>query len=172
MKNSKKQLAEIEREKTFETDGKFGRICDIVCKNARSRYYKVSEQNEDDCFVKCLINGSISYESAEVKTNGGRIEKCLNELLNGNDMLFIYRMKICNKNTQYIERNVDFRIGWFSDFYKILVACNAIKNTNGRNPELAIQPTSKKLFIALDSYGVPFDNENTYILNGKEITIA
>jgi hypothetical protein len=172
MKNSNKQNAQIAIELENAHNGTFGRVSEIIAKNSRSKHFKVSEQNEDDCFVKCLINGSISYESAEVKTNGGRIEKCLNELLNGNDTLFIYRMKICNKNTQYIERNVDFRIGWFSDFYDILVACNAIKNTNGRNPELAIQPTSKKLFIALDSYGVPFDNENTYILNGKEITIA
>ena len=169
MKNSNKQNAQIAIELENAHDGTFGRVSEIIAKNSRSKHFKVSEQNEDDCFVRFLEDGKIVYKNAEVKTNGGRIQRSIENLENGIDDIFIYRMRVCNKGTSYLTRTVDFRIGFFSDFYEMLAECGAIKQTNGKYNELAIQCTSKKLFIALDNYGVPFDNELTYTIENGVI---
>ena len=169
MKNSKKQNAQIAIELANAHDGTFGRISEIIAKNARSKHAEVAKQNEDDCFVRFLEDGKITYKSAEVKTNGGRIQRCLEHLANGTDDIFIYRMRVCNSGTSYLTRTVDFRIGFFSDFLEMLKECGALKQTNGKNNEVAIQCSNKKLFIALDSYGVPFDNENTYTIENGVI---
>jgi hypothetical protein len=47
-------------------------------------------------------------------------------------------------------------------FLAILEECNATKSTNGTNPEVAIQVTSKKLFIALSEYTLTYDPNHRY----------
>lgn len=163
MKNNAKQIANaIKRAENLRDDGRYGRAFEILCSRALSKKNEVARQNEADCRVKCEVNGKIVYRSAECKTNGGRIEKLINALENGKDTLFIYRLDVCNSSTQNMRRYIPARIGYFSDFLEMLEECGALKNTNGKNPEVAIQCSSKKLFIALESYGVPFDNEAVY----------
>ena len=48
-------------------------------------------------------------------------------------------------------------------FLAILEECGAVKNTNGKQPEPAIQVTSKKLFIALEGYTLRYDPNKRYL---------
>lgn len=162
MKNNTKQIENANaRRANYRDDGRNGRAFEILCSRAGSRKNEVAAQNADDCKVKCIVNGKVKYIAAECKTNGGRIEKQIRALRNGHDTLFIYALDICNKGTNNLRRRVKPRIGYFSDFLAICEECGALKSTNGTNPEIAIQASSKKLYIALDGYGVPFDNEKT-----------
>jgi hypothetical protein len=49
-----------------------------------------------------------------------------------------------------------------SVFLAILEECGALKSTNGANPEIAIQATSKKLYIAMSEYTLTYDANRRY----------
>ena len=53
-------------------------------------------------------------------------------------------------------------------FLATLEECGALKQTNGKNNELAIQATSKKWYERVQNLGQPFDPERAYTLEELE----
>ena len=136
--------------------GAYGRIKEIL--NGKSTYshqVNFAKQGKADAFVK--IDGK-RYK-AEYKTNGGRI----GSLLSKNAPLYVvYEMDICNAGTSHIRRVVEPKVIKTEIFIAILQKCNAIKDTNGKNSEPAIQVTSKKLFEAMTKYTLVYDANHDY----------
>lgn len=124
--------------------GAAGCIREIVNgKSDGSKQTTVSKQGKADCFVYI---GSRRYK-AEYKTNGGRI----GSLFEKNAPKFVvYELDICNSSTSNKRRQLEPVILRTETFIAILQECNAIKSTNGKHPEPAIQSSSLKMFEALE----------------------
>ena len=139
--------------------GAWGRVFELECANTYSRKTRVSKQGETDTYIRF----EKGYYKAECKTNGGRIES----LYAKNAPKFvIYRMDFMQKHKAgktakaWDEvRTVDAVVVPTSVFLNALERFNAIKSTNGRNPERAIQVSSKKFYEWLCDYPI------TYIKN-------
>lgn len=155
---------EIERHASNTIDdGRYGRVFELECARASSRKCRVSKQGEADVYIKY----GKGYVKAECKTNGGRIES----LLNGNNTakFVIYRLdftqkhKACKSKPAWEEvRHIEPVIIPTELFIKALRKFGAIKSTNGVNPELAIQPSSKKWYEWLKDYPVEYHNDWDY----------
>lgn len=137
-------------------DGAAGRIKEIC--NGKSHYStndNFSKAGKADCFV--YVDGK--RFKAEYKTNGGRISN----LYGKNAPRFVvYEMDVCNSGTSHQRRIVEPRILRTQLFIQMLEECNAIKSTNGDNPEPAIQVTSKKLYLKLTAYELRYDCNGRY----------
>ena len=160
--NSSNQLKMLKMQKYFNgrmgDSGWFGRITEIFSHTVKSRKSWVALQGRDDSHIKFKKNGKIQYLPIEVKTNGGRISS----LYERNAPKFIvYSLNINNSLTKE-PRIVEPVIMRTQDFLQLLTECNAIKNTNGTNPELAIQAISKKLYIRLLEYPISYDRDAIY----------
>ena len=155
---------EIERHaNNIIDDGRYGRVFELECARASSRKCRVSKQGEADVYIKY----GKGYVKAECKTNGGRIES----LLNGNNTakFVIYRLdftqkhKACKSKPAWEEvRHIDPVIIPTELFIEALRKFGAIKSTNGVNPELAIQPSSKKWYEWLKDYPVTYHTDKGY----------
>lgn len=143
-------------------DGKFGRIFELFNATANSRKTHVSTAGETDNYIKWKGENKTVNRPAESKTNGGRIGEMIKRLESGKDTFLIYSMDICNSSTSGIRREIAPIICLFSVFYKCLLDCNAIKRTNGKQDEFAIQVSSKKLFERLSVYSLSYDPNRTY----------
>lgn len=157
------EKTELERWRKFNAmrhfnsnnDGAMGIIKEILDKSPRSKSTNFSKQGDADCYV--YVDGS--RFTVERKTNGGRI----GSLLEKNAPKYVaYSMDVCNAGTSYKRRKTETKIFKTSTFLQILDECGAIKSTNGKNPELAIQVTSKTLFIAIEEYGLTYDCTRKY----------
>jgi hypothetical protein len=136
-------------------DGACGRIEDILAKSVNSTICNFSKQGQADCFV--WVDGK-RYK-AERKTNGGRV----GELYGKKPPKFVvYSMDVCNSGTGQLRRVIAPIVMTTIQFKAILEDCNALKSTNGKNPEIAIQVTSKALFIALSDYTLTYDPARQY----------
>ena len=123
-------------------DGAIGRIKDILSKSENSTILNFSKQNQADCFI--WVDGS-RYK-AERKTNGGRIGELYGKKA---PKFVVYSMDICNSGTANLRRVVEPIVLTTVDFIALLEKCKATKSTNGKNPEVAIQVTSKALYLEL-----------------------
>lgn len=149
-----------------DTCGWFGRIVEVASHTTRSNKTRVARQGKNDTCVKLAINGKVRYIPAEVKTNGGRI----GSLFQSNAPKFvIYSLNLCNSTTGNLPRKLAPVVLTTEDFLAVLEDCNAIKNTNGTNPEAAIQPSSKKMFVRL-SEATKFEADRVYTL--EEISLG
>ena len=149
-------------------DGAAGRIFELSCASTYSRKTRVSKQGQADVFIK--------YErgnyAAECKTNGGRIAN----LRKRNAPKFvIYRLDFvqkhkAGKNTEAYdeERHIDPVLIPTAVFLAALDRFGATKSTNGKHPEEAIQPSSKKFFEWLLDWPIPFDPSLTYTADDFE----
>lgn len=148
-KTSKARAEEMKRlfaNRCSDTCGWFGRLVEVSNHTKTSRMVKVARQGKNDTVVKLEVNGKVKYIPAEVKTNGGRIGSLLDAKA---PMFVVYSMNICNSATTNMVRKIKPKVMLTSDFIEVLKACNAIKNTNGNNPEPAIQVSSKKMYYQL-----------------------
>lgn len=135
--------------------GAYGRIREILSKSAHSKQVNFAKQGKADCFV--WVDGK--RYAAECKTNGGRI----GSLYGKNAPQFVvYSMDICNAGTSNIRREIKQVVMKTTMFIAIVEGCGAVKNTNGKQPEPAIQVTSKKLFEALERYTLRYDPNRRY----------
>lgn len=156
---AEKMLAYSQNEKD---DGAFGRIVELASHTEKSRKTRVSKQGEKDTSIKFSVNGKTRYISAEVKTNGGRIEG----LYSPNAPKFvIYSMNVCNSLATY---NTSKKVFPTVIFLEMLETLNAIKSTNGTNPERAIQAVSKKLYTAVSDWSIEYNPNATYTADDFE----
>lgn len=136
--------------------GAYGRIIEISSHTAKSRKISVASQGKRDTSVKMLVNGKIRYIAAEVKTNGGRIENLYKK---GAPRFVVYSM---NFHNSLAARELAPILIEREKFLQVLQECGAIKSTNGKNPEHAIQVTSKKLYLRLADYPIPYEPDTVY----------
>lgn len=163
---TKAALERVEKMRVYaendNDDGAFGRIVELASHTEKSRKTRVSKQGEKDTSIKFAVNGKIRYIPAEVKTNGGRIEG----LYAPNAPKFvIYSMNVCNSLATY---NTAKKLFPTAIFLEMLETLNAIKSTNGTNPERAIQAVSKKLYTAVSDWPIEYDPNATYTADDFE----
>jgi len=138
--------------------GWYGRIVELSSHTGKSRKIRVAKQGKADTHIKLEKNGKIRYLPCEVKTNGGRISS----LYEKNAPKFvIYSMNVSNSLCKE-PRIIPPVVIKTSDFLQLLEDCNAIKNTNGKNDELAIQAISKQLYQRLLDYPILYDENAIY----------
>lgn len=144
-------------------DGAHGRAFELECASAYSRKTHVGLNGEADVYVK-VGKGTVK---AECKTNGGRIES----LLNGSNKAkyVIYRLDLTiehkagkTKPAWTEHRHINPVIIPTELFLEALEHFGAIKNTNGNNPERAIQVSSKKWYEWLLDYPMTYKPELRY----------
>lgn len=169
-KYEKMRMSEIERhtKNINHDDGAQGRIFEIECASKNSKKTRVSKQGETDIYIH--IGTKNSNIKAECKTNGGRIES----LINGTNKakFIIYRMdytikhKASKTKPERIERRFVSPVVIPTEiFINALRRFNALKSTNGKNPEIAIQVSSKKFYEWLLDWPIPFEAETIYTID-------
>lgn len=163
-KNEKLRLAEIARHTANSAydPGAMGRAFELSCARVNSHKTKVSKQGEADTFIKYCAG----YVKAECKTNGGRIEALYSK---GAPRFVIYRLDFVQKHKASKSkpaweehRHIDPVIIPTAIFLATLESLGATKNTNGKNPETAIQVSSKKWFEWLEQWPVEFHTDWDY----------
>lgn len=136
-------------------DGAVGRIREIIDKSTFSTACNFARQGKADCFVWV---GGKRY-NAERKTNGGRVGSLYGTKA---PKFVVYSMDVDNASTAHQRRVIEPIVMKTSLFLAILEENGALKSTNGTHPELAIQVSSKKLFLALQEYTLTYDANRRY----------
>ena len=163
-KYEKIRLTEIERHTAnrVNDNGAMGRAFELTCARANSRKVRVSKQGEADVYIKF----GKGFVKAECKTNGGRIEALY---ANGAPRFVIYQLDFTQKHKAgkskpawEENRHVEPVIIPTHIFLGVLENLGAIKSTNGKNPELAIQVSSKKWYEWLEQWPVEFHPDWDY----------
>ena len=138
-------------------NGALGRAFELACASEYSRKTRVSKQGQADVYIK-FERGTVR---AEVKTNGGRIEGLRSSSA---PRFVIYRLRFVQKHKAgkhteaYDEvREIDPVLIPTEVFLAALDRFHATKSTNGKNPEEAIQVSSKKFFEWLLDWPIPYD---------------
>lgn len=139
-------------------DGKKGKAFELENARRGSKKIYVAKAGEADGCAKFRINGKIKYVKVEFKTNGGRVEDI------AKSEFCVYRLDICNSSTSNIRRYVDPVIIPSKVFLDYLYANNLVKaiNRNGMLDGYGIQASSKKLYLALQDWCIPYDKDTVY----------
>lgn len=160
--------AEIERHtNNLADDGRNGRAFELRCARANSRKVRVSKQGQNDCYTLFENeNGKRYAVPFEAKTNGGRIGDIIARVDSGKDGFVVYELDYTASTTKNQRRYVPAVIMPMSLFIQMLRECNAIKavNKNGVQVDWAVQPSSKKMYLRLLDYPIPFDTETVYTM--------
>ena len=138
--------------------GAIGKIRELESVTPSSRKTAVALQGEADIYIH--VGSKRSNVPAERKTNGGRI----GSLRKADAPRFVvYSMdwtmhhKAGKKTEAYDERReIDPVLIPTAVFLAALDRFNATKSTNGKNPEEAIQVSSKKFFEWLLDWPIPY----------------
>ena len=163
-KTERIRFAEIERHTANRAhdNGAMGRAFELSCARANSRKTRVSKQGEADVYIKF----GKGYVKAECKTNGGRIEALYAK--NAPRFViyqldFVQKHKASKSKPEWEEsRHIDPVIIPTHIFLKVLETLGATKSTNGKNPEKAIQVSSKKWYEWLEQWPVEFHTDWDY----------
>lgn len=142
-------------------DGAKGRIFELLCATKHSHKTCVSVQGKADTFIK-YGKGSVP---AECKTNGGRIENLRNSKVKFviYYMNFTQKHKATKKSPAWEEkREIKPVLIPKEIFLAALDRFGATKSTNGRNPEEAIQVSSKKFYEWLLEWPIPYEPNTCY----------
>lgn len=146
--------------------GAYGRIAELASHTDKSRKVKVATQGKADTSIKLEVNGKVRYVPAEVKTNGGRIASLMAK---GAPKYVVYSLDFVQKHKASKsrdaweeERHIDPVVIPTATFLEMLAKCNAIKSTNGANPEPAIQVSSKRLYEILLDWPIPYEPDTVY----------
>lgn len=138
-------------------DGALGRAFELSCASTYSRKTRVSKQGQADVFIH-FERGNYP---AECKTNGGRIESLRKSKA---PRFVIYKLdfvqihKACKSKPEWREeRHISPVIIPTQVFLAALDRFGATKSTNGKNPEEAIQVSSKKFYEWLLDWPIPYE---------------
>lgn len=140
--------------------GAYGCIDELLSASKASKKTAISKQGETDIYIRVCKDGKISNQKAERKTNGGRIGDLLNGISKAK--YIVYSMDICNAGTSHKRRVTEPKVFSVERFLELLEECNAMKNTNGNHPEMAIQATSKSLYLAMLEEGETFEPSKVF----------
>lgn len=139
--------------------GALGKIAELEGVTADSHKTDVSGANEVDFYVH--IGSKYNNTPAERKTGGGRIAALRKPGAPAYvvySMDFIQKHKACKTGPAWDERRIiDPVIIPTAVFLAALDRFGATKSTNGKNPEEAIQVSSKKFFEWLLDWPIPFE---------------
>lgn len=166
-KQDKKRIAIALKmiEKDYKGDGLLGCLIELFSCSEKSPKMKVSAQGEKDSRLRFRNgNGNIDYIPIEVKTNGGRIANMCGAYT-VYCLAFTQKYKPSKSNNwqgaeeRRVIKPVVIPTKLFLDF---LYDNGIVKSTNGKQPEPAIQPSSKKLYEALMAWPIVYDRKATY----------
>lgn len=148
----------------YRGDGIYGAITELFCCPERSNKIKIATQGKNDSNVRFAnYKGDVRSIPVEVKTGGGRIEN-----MTGKYIIYTYCYKQKRKADKthdtewYIEKEVDPIIVPLKMFVDFLYKHKAVKCTNGKQPEMAIQPSNKALYEACKAWAVKYDRTKVY----------
>lgn len=150
-KAEKARIAEMEYYASRTNfSGAAGCIFELECASKYSRKTAVGKQGQTDVYVR--VDGK-NYK-AECKTNGGRVESLFTGENRSRFVIyrldFVQKHKATKKHEAYDEvRHADAVILPTEVFCEALRFFGALKSTNGTNPELAVQPSNKRLWLWL-----------------------
>lgn len=137
-------------------DGARGRIFEITCASVHSRKTRVSKQGQADIYIH-FERGNYA---AECKTNGGRIgslRKPKAPRFVVYQLDFVQKHKASKTRDAWEEvRHVPAVLIPTEVFLAALDRFGATKSTNGKNPEEAIQVSSKKFYEWLLDWPIPY----------------
>lgn len=149
-------------------DGAAGRVFELECAAPNSRKTAVAKQGAVDVY----INYGGGHVAAECKTNGGRIESLYHAKA---PRFVIYRMDWTQKHTAgkttaawEEKRYIEPRVIPTDLFLATLERIGAIKSTNGKNPERAIQVSSKRFYEWLLDYPITYTPGMNYTADDFE----
>lgn len=131
-------------------DGGLGMALELWSAGLYSRKTEVSKQGRVDVYVRVRSNEKIGSYKAECKINGGRVGALYAK---NAPKYIIYALALDNSTADYIMYPKIYRT---ADFLEALETYGALKSTNGRNPEPAIQCSSRKLWKWLEENGQDF----------------
>ena len=139
-------------------DGKKGKAFELENARKGSKKVYVAKAGEADGSAKFRINGKIKYVKTEFKTNGGRVEDIAKA------EFCVYRLDICNSSTSNKRRYVESVIIPSKVFLDFLYTNNLVKaiNKHGKLDGYGIQASSKKLYLALLEWCIPYDKDTIY----------
>lgn len=142
-------------------DGRFGRAFEVECQGHYSRKTGVAVAGKADIHI--LID--MMPRPAECKTNGGRVESLYAE---GAPKWVIYRMDAKQKRHSkalgefYVNWEVPAKVIPTNVFLAALERHNAVKSTNGTNPERAIQVFNRGFWEWLRAWPIEFEKGRNY----------
>lgn len=158
---NKTRLAEMQKHfaNRFHDDGFFGRIEELASVANGSRKKAVSKQGQKDGYFHAVRhdadgNKHFGNYAFERKTNGGRIGRFFDM---EDTRYIVYSIEVHNKLSDFSCPPILVRK---DTFYCALKACKAIKSTNGKKPENAIQVSSRKLWEFCRQYAERFGTFN------------
>lgn len=168
-KYEKMRIEKIEKYRNnIKDSGRFGRIAELESVTKNSKKISVALNGETDIYIH--IGTKNNNTGAERKINGGRVES----LLTGSNKskYIIYSMdytikhKACKTKPERIEQRIISPVVIPTEtFINALKRFNALKSTNGKNPEMAIQVSSKKFYEWLKEWPIPFSPELVYTID-------
>jgi hypothetical protein len=82
--------------------------------------------------------------------------------------LFFLLLQLSNAGTNNARRVIEPIVMRTEKFLAILEECHATKSTNGKNPEVAIQASSKVLYMALSNYTLAYSATTRYTADDFE----
>lgn len=136
--------------------GRFGRIEELLSARSKSRKNAVGRYGENDNYIK--VDGK--YIACECKTNGGRIANLYTPKA-PRFIIYTLDLTITHKDGT-TERRQAKKVIETGLFLLFLSRYKLIKSTNGKNPEPAIQCSSKKLYTALLNYPIDYIKDYDY----------
>ncbi len=131
-----------------------------------SRKYYVSQR-----IIDCYANIDGKTTNCERKTSGGRIEALERSTMKYvvYSMDFNQKHKASKKHGEYIEyRRIEPVIIPRTVFLNALYRFGAIKSTNGKRPERAIQVSNKPFYEWLKEWPIPYDKYALYLSSDFE----
>ena len=162
------EKAEYHAQQDYHNDpkhnGSNGIRFEYECHSSRAKRTDVGKNPNDDITVYIDIGGGYCRaEKAECKTGGGRVNHIMDAVNRGEDFIVIYELNIKNSTTgnKFIYHKAVYL--YASEFIKMLTECNALKTIYKKHEYdgIGIQPSSRKLWKALDRY--PTYEKNTFL---------
>lgn len=155
----------------FKGDGLLGCLIELFACSEKSPKMKVAAQGEKDSRLRFRNgNGNIDYVPIEVKSNGGRIAH-MSGSYTVYCLAFTQKYKPSKSNNwqgaeeRRVVKPVVIPTKIFLDF---LYDNGIVKSTNGKQPEPAIQCSSKKLYEALKAWPIVYDRKAIYCADDFE----
>jgi hypothetical protein len=158
-------------EEDYKGDGLLGCLIELFACSEKSPKMQVSAQGKADSRIRFRnSNGNIDYIPIEVKTNGGRVAH-MSGAYTVYCLAFTQKYKPSKANNwqgaeeRRIIKPVVIPTKLFLNY---LYNNGIVKSTNGKQPEPAIQCSSKKLYEALQAWPIPYDRTKTYCADDFE----
>lgn len=167
-KNGKREMERKESNErvlnnTKFNDGSYGVCFELWAQPKNAKHSNVSNECENlDGIIYLDNNGKRVRRKLEVKTGGGRVSHLIEMYNKKLNAVIVYKYIFKNHKGEIIE--LPAKIVSIETFIETLYSVGALKMTNGKNNQIAIQVSSKKWRNAVDTWTNYYTNR-TYSYN-------